>query len=428
MAHKIKLPYGRSHLEVDLSPYAGHYTVFEYDRRQSRPEIGVEELYRSYREPIGTLPLRELIRPDDSICIVTGDGTRPYVPMRLMLHTVLDHLGYVPAKTTVITGSGSHQPHTAHELRDLFCAKLLGSLNIISHDSRSGVNVEIGRLTDKTPVMLNRYYLEADRKIVLGHIEPHLFAGYTGGPKGIVPALCGIETIHRLHSFDVIGDRTSTYGDIENNATTALIREIASMAPPDFMVNLALNEKQKPVGVFSGHYIEAHRAGVEFVRRYSEVTVRRRYPVVIASNSGHPLDQNLYQSVKGIDAAFQLTEPGGAIIIAAECARGIPDSGRFGKLLASASSPETLLTRLANDNEMIDDRWQVQRLCRLLQKCRIILVSSLDKAATEACLLEYAPSIEAALKKIAAERRGALEIAVMTDGPLTIPVMAGLQN
>jgi nickel-dependent lactate racemase len=425
MAHRIKLPYGRGYLEVDLLPYAGHYTVFEYDRRQSRPEIGVEELFRSYQEPIGTPPLRELIRPEDAVCIVTGDGTRPYVPMRLMLHTVLDHLGFIPAKTTVITGSGSHQPHTDDELRDLFCVKLLSSLNIISHDSRSEINIEVGRLADRTPVTMNRNYLEADRKIVLGHIEPHLFAGYTGGPKGIVPAVCGIETIHRLHSFDVIGDRTSRYGDIENNATTALIREMAAMAPPDFMVNLALNEKQKPIGVFSGHYIEAHRAGVEFVREYSEVTVKRRYPVVITSNSGHPLDQNLYQSVKGIDAAFHLAEPGGAIIIAAECARGIPESGRFGKLLASASSPETLLTRLANDNETIDDRWQVQRLCRLLQERRIILVSSLDKAATEACLLEYAPNVESALKKIAAEWRGSLEIAVITDGPLTIPVIAG---
>lgn len=424
MAETIHLLYGRDGLDLDLSGFSFKATVLS-NRRLKKAELSREDLFESFENPTGSAPLKKLIHPDDSLCIVTSDGTRPYIPMRFMLHAILDHLGFVPAKTTVITGSGSHVPHTEKELDDLFCQSLRSRLKIISHDSRSKDNIEVGRLADGGPVTMNRHYLEADRKIVLGHIEPHLFAGYTGGPKGIVPAICGIETIHRLHSFEAIADLSSTYGDIEDNATTSLIREMAAMAPPDFLVNLILDEKQKPVDVFSGHYIEAHRAGVATARASAEVLVDRKYPVVLTTNSGHPLDQNLYQTVKGIEAALTLVKPGGTIIIASECGKGVPSGSRFEEILTSAKTPETLLERISNEYRATDDRWQAQRLCRLLQDYRVILVSSLGQVMTEKCLLDYAPSVDEALKKVMDEFPGLNDIAVLPDGPLTIPVFSG---
>lgn len=425
MGEKIRLPYGREGLDVDLSDYRGRYTIIAADRRERLPELTADHLSRSFDSPIASAPLGEIIGPGESVCIVTSDGTRPFPPMRFMLHAILNHLSRDVKHVRVVTGSGSHRPHSEEELRELFCARLLDQVRVTSHDSRSDDNVEVGRFSDGTPVTVNRRYMEADRKIVLGIIEPHMFVGYSGGPKGVAPAICGIETIRRLHGYDVIADPSATYGNLEDNAGMAILREAAALAPPDFLVNLVLDSEKRPVGVFSGHYIEAHRAGVRLARRVSEVAVTRRYPVVITSNAGYPLDQNLYQTVKGIAAASLITQPQGTIIVVSECSRGVPEGSAFERLLISGQSVETLLSSLANEKRAHDDRWQVQRLGQALDAYRVILVSSLDETTTSRCRLGYAASVEAALDAETASRGGRFEFAVLVDGPMTVPRPAG---
>jgi nickel-dependent lactate racemase len=422
MPETIRLPYGRDSLDLDLSRFPVRFTIIQ-SRQTTATEITIDDLHRSFADPIGTEPLSEIVRPGDTVCIVTSDGTRPFGPMRFMLHAVLDHLKLRPGQATVITGSGSHTPHTDAELRELFCAELLDRVTVISHDSRSADNVETGRLADGSRITMNRRYMDADRRIVLGHVEPHMFAGFTGGPKGIAPAICGIDTIHRLHSYDVIADPTSTYGDIEGNASTRIIREAAALAPPHFLVNVILNRYQKPVRVFSGHYLEAHRAAVATAHRWTGVSVPRRFPIVITSNSGHPLDQNLYQTVKGMDAALRLVQPGGIVIVASECLRGVPADSNFERLLASETSAEILLEKLSVLKGAVDDRWQVQKLMQIVQSCRIILVSSLDEQTTRRCKLTYAPTLDAALTTALASTPPAPDVAVLVDGPLTIPTV-----
>ena len=422
MTQLITLPYGREGITVNLGHFAARFHIIEH-RRKLPPPITADDLHRSFDRPIASPSLKEVIKPSNSLCIVTSDGTRPYVPMRFMLHGLLDHLGFIPHETVVITGSGSHTPHTAGELEEIFCKKLLSQLTVISHDSRSADNVVVGHFVDGHPIIMNRHYAAADKRIVLGHIEPHLFAGFTGGAKGVAPALCGIDTIHHLHSYKAIADESSTYGDIEHNASMALMREAAAAAPPDFLVNLILNEEQQPVAVFSGHYIEAHRAGVAQARRWAEAEVKGRFPIVITSNSGHPLDQNLYQTVKGIDAAGQIVEPGGTVIIVSQCAKGIPAGSRFEKILAADDSIETILGNLSEESDRTDDRWQVQRLCQVLAHCKVILVSSLDKATVTRCKIGYAETVESALEEALAENKGTADVGILTYGPLTLPCL-----
>lgn len=412
--------YGRDGLDVDLSRVKIPWAVIG-KQQSTLPSITVDDLHQAFRRPIGTRPLRELIRPDDSLCIVTSDGTRPYVPMRFVLHALLSHLEHVPARTTVVTGSGSHLPHTRDELLEIFCQSLLSRLNVVSHDSRVSDLITVGALSDGTPVTMNRAYVEADKRIVIGHIEPHFFTGYTGGPKGVAPALCGIDTILRLHSYDAIAHPTSAYGDVENNHSAALIREAAALAPPDFLINLILDEHQKPAAVFAGDYIEAHRAGVAQARKWCEVEVGQRFPIVVVSNAGYPLDQNLYQSVKAMALGLQLVAPGGTIIVIAECASGVPAGSAFEKMLFSADSFATLTARLANNAVRTDDSWQVQMLCRIHDRCDVVLVSSLDEATTRRCHLGYAPSVETALRE-AGDRIGeSAAVAFLPYGPLVIP-------
>jgi len=426
MCNKAYLPYGRGKLEVDLSAVSGRCTILERKRGDSLREITVDDLHQSFEHPTASAPLRQIVRPEDSVCIVTSDGTRPFLPMRFMLHAVIDHLSLTLEKTTILPGSGSHWPHTEEELQDLFCRRIYPRFRVVCHDSRSDDNVPVGRLVDGSRVTMNRHYLNADKKIVLGHIEPHIFAGFTGGPKGIAPAICGIETIHRLHSYDVISDPSSCVGEIENNTCARVIREAAAMAPPDFLVNVVLDKTLKPVAVVSGDYLAAHREGVEISRAISEVDVPRRYPIVVTTNGGHPLDQNLYQTIKGLVAGHTIAEKNGTIIIVSECARGVPSGSAFEKMLTSSATNETLLSELSNKNSDVDDRWQVQRLLEILAECRVILVSSLDRETTRRCRLEYAETVEAALEQALASCGGRADIGVLPDGPSVIPNLVGL--
>lgn len=420
MANTICLPYGRDGLTIDLSGIEANYEIVS-KRLPRRPTLTATDFYQSFDHPIQAKPLKELIGRNDSLCIITSDGTRPYQPMRTVLHSIFDYLGFIPKKTTVVTGSGSHIPHTKVELDELFSQELTSQMTIVSHDSRADDIVRVGTFSDGTPVTMNRHYVEADKKIVMGHIEPHFFSGYTGGAKGIAPAICGIETIHRIHSFAAIDDPSSAYGNIEGNLSSSLIREAAALAPPDFLINCTLDWQQNPIAVFSGHYIEAHRNGVQKAKQRSEIEIDRRFPIVIASNSGHPLDQNLYQTVKGMETALQITSSRGTIVMVSECAKGVPFGNCFEELLISPMTNEALLAYLANDDGKISDRWQVQRLIKILNSCRVILISALGKETTEKCRLEYAATVEEALMRLMNEKSGKTDVAILPHGPLMIP-------
>jgi len=415
LAH-IEIPYGRSSLTLNTGDFDADFTVLQ-PPSDSHREIGREEVLTALENPIGAPSPNNVIDSDMKLCIVTSDGTRPFLPMRLMLHALLEHLGDIPADTTVITGSGTHQPHTDNELDDLFGRDLRDRLKIIPHDCRSKEdNVQVGEFSDGMPLRMNKYYVGADYRIVLGHIEPHFFTGFTGGPKGIAPAVCDMDTINYIHSFKVIADAGSTFGRLDNNPSRDLICEAAAAAPPTFLMNAVLNRKQKPIAIYCGDYLKAHEQGMKLSREISGIAVNKRFPIVIISNSGWPLDQNLYQTVKGINLAAEIVEPGGVIIIVSECSQGIPDGGNFGILLNSDKNNETLLHELSNEKDNICDRWQVQRLLQILKKAIVILVSDLDSATIEKCRLQTADSIESAIKK-ALPLTGNKEIAVVPDGP-----------
>lgn len=423
MSDRVRLPYGRGFIEANLSAYKGCYTLLTKDEDDTPPEISRNDLIRSFDDPIDSLPLREVISPDDSLCIVTSDATRPSLPMRFMLHAVLEYLGRKPENTTIVTGSGSHRSHTAEELQEIFCGKILGEFTVVSHDSRADELMEVGRFSDGHPIKMNRHYVSGKKKIVLGCIEPHFFAGFSGGPKGIAPALCDIDTIRRLHSFEIIADSGSRYGNTDNNPSLDIIREATSAAPPDFLVNVVLDLRKKPVAAVSGDYLTAHAEGIRLSREHSMFPVSEKWPIVITTNGGHPADQNLYQTVKGIGAACNITEPGGTIIVVSECARGIPRGSNFERMLTSASSITEIIPRLIGELRDEDDRWQVQRLCDYLTHCRVILVSSLDEATTRGCLLGYAKSVDDAVRLAASGHPPHAAMAILPDGPLTIPVL-----
>src|SRR5690606_30350081 len=197
---------------------------------------------------------------------------------------------------------------------------------VLNHDcEREEELVQVGTTADGTPALLNRHAIEADLRIVTGFIEPHFFAGFSGGPKGLMPGVAGLRTIMSNHGYRNIGDPRSTFGVTEGNPLWEECREIASRAGPSFLVNVTLNERRAITRVFAGDPDAAHREGIEYVRASAMQKVKAPFEVVVTTNSGYPLDLNLYQGVKGMSAGARIITEGGLLILACECREGVPD-------------------------------------------------------------------------------------------------------
>ncbi|WP_324716476.1 nickel-dependent lactate racemase [Carboxydochorda subterranea] len=420
MAMRVDFPYGQGHVTAELPDDT---TVIE-----PHPQPGLEDERAAFvsalRAPIGSAPLRQLVGPDDRVVIVIADGTRA-APSERMVPWILEELDAVPRdRVTVLVGTGTHRPNTPAELERMLGRRLLQEVRVVNHSAYDDAGlVHLGEVPGGGPVWLNRHYVEASVRIVTGFIEPHFFAGFSGGPKGVAPGVAGLETILWLHGARLIGDPRATWGVLDGNPVHEAIRAAVKLAPPHFLANVTLNERRQITGVFAGNYLEAHRAGCEACRRASTRAVDRWFDVVVTSNSGFPLDQNLYQTVKGLSAAARIVRPGGAIVAVSECADGVPSHGRFGELLSRGRGPRDWLRMVEEPGFRSLDQWQVQILAMVLERARVYLLSSLPPATVEAAGLVPVTGVEEALDA-EAHRSGAprpLAVAALPMGPLTIP-------
>ena len=259
------------------------------------------------RNPIESRPMRDLLRPKDRLALVIPDITRPLATDRLLRWTI-GELSHIPDENiTIINGTGSHRANTEAELASMVGREMLERFRVVNHSAHDpGTLAPAGRTPDGRTVLMNREYVEADRRIVLGFIEPHFMAGFSGGYKGVFPALADIDSIMHYHRASVIGDPRSTWGQLEGNPTQDQIRANGSLLPVDFCINVTQNRNRQITGFFCGEVSAAHRQGCEFARATAMVACERSYPIVLTTNGGYPLDQNLYQSVKGMSAAAQI--------------------------------------------------------------------------------------------------------------------------
>ena len=417
--NEIKIAYGKGSISLNADPGIAEWTSIrpKFKPAFPDPESGFRE---AVANPIGTDPLGELIKPSDKVVIVTSDGTRP-VPNHLLIPWLLNVLP-VPAKNvTVLLGTGTHRPNREDEIVAMFGADVVRQIRIINHDAfGSDTNIKLGEISTGTAAYLDRAYVEADKRIVVGFIEPHFFAGYSGGAKGVAPGVAGIDTILSLHRADLIGHENSTWGVMEGNPIQEEIAEIVSMCPPDFMVNVTLNSDKDISGFYLGHYVEAHRAGCEAAKGAAMQAVDRAFPVVVTSNSGFPLDQNLYQTVKGISAAARIVSRGGRILVASECSDGVPDHGNFAQIMKEGATAGDVLASVQALEKPILDQWQAQILAGILERAEISVLSDMDRSEIEACKLETIDDLDAGVRD-ALEGVDDARVAVLPDGPLTIP-------
>ena len=422
--HQIDIAFGRETVPICADPGLAEWEVI-------RPayEAGLPNARARFREaccsPIACEPLREVVSPGDRVVIVTSDGTRP-VPNRVLIPWILEELPVPVEQVTVLLGNGTHRANTDAEIAEMFGEEIVGRVAICNHDGYDPErNAWVGKTAGGADVFLDRGYLEADKRIVVGFIEPHFFAGFSGGAKGIAPGVAGVETVLRLHRAELIADPRSTWGVLAGNPIQEEIAEAVGFCPPDFMVNVTLNSDKEMTAFYTGDYREAHRQGCAAVKASSMVPVVEAFPVVVTSNSGYPLDQNLYQTVKGISAAARVVADGGTILVASECSDGVPDHGNFAQIMQTGCSPEAVLKSIYDLERPILDQWQAQILAGILERADVRVYSRMERAEIRACKLEVAEDLDGALReRIEAVGKGA-RVAVLPDGPLTIPYLEG---
>ncbi|MCH8843988.1 MAG: nickel-dependent lactate racemase [SAR324 cluster bacterium] len=427
MHHRtISMAYGRNGYALDLPADLAQWDLFN---PQDHPPLAdpAGALEKAFLQPIGARPLREIVAPDERVVVVTSDNTRP-VPNRELIPALVKHLGLTAERLTILVGGGSHKANTRQEWLEMFGEEIVEAFPIFNHDAYDpGELVEIGRTDAGGKALLNTRWVHADKRIVLGFIEPHFFAGFSGGSKGVMPALAGIETILHFHRAAIIGDPRTTWGVMAGNPQQELSREVTAMAPPDFLVNVTLSLSKQITGVYCGHYLDAQAAGVEQARREAMAPATRSYPLVVTTNSGYPLDQNLYQTVKGMSAAAKIVQEGGSILTLSECAKGIPDHGHFAELMTIEPNPRALLERIEAPDFSALDQWQAQTLALILLKARVFLHSTLQPDAVRRCQIEPVDSVEGFLSEYCESyRRRHGEppvVAVLPHGPLTIPYL-----
>jgi lactate racemase len=415
---EVGLAYGRGGLRIVLPD--DRTTVVTPADRPGVPDPAAA-LAGALRHPVAGPPLRDRVRPGQRVAVSVCDATRPQ-PRREMLAALLDELP--GADVTVLIATGTHRGNTEAELLEML-GEFATRLTVINHDSRDPSALRwMGEFGAGVPVWLNRHWVDADVRITTGFVEPHFFAGFSGGPKLVAPGLAGLDTVLTLHDARRIGDARAVWGVCEGNPVHDDVRAIAAGTGVDFALDVVLNREKQIAAAFGGDILEMHAAAREACRQMSMCPVDGRFDVVVTTNSGYPLDQNLYQAVKGMSAALTVVEPGGLIICAAECADGFPDHGSFRSVLASAPTPEALLAEISARTETVPDQWQVQILARILTTARVgVHTSGLTDADLRSAHLFAVPDIAAAVEAELAARGPDARVCVLPDGPQTIPYL-----
>ena len=377
------------------------------------------------RNPIGTQPLRQKVRPDHTVAIAVCDITRP-IPSHKVLPVLLNELSHIPDDQIVLlVATGTHRANTSEELEDMLGAGVTRRYRVVNHDARDGASLKhAGETPDGIPILLNRRWLESDVRITVGFVEPHLFAGFSGGPKLVAPGLSALETIMHLHTASIIAHPKSRWGIIEDNPLHSTIRQIAGQTGVDFSVDVSINRDRGITGVYAGELFTAHRAACEAVKRTSMRPVSRPFEVIVTTNSGYPLDLNLYQAIKGVSAAAQIVRDGGTIICAAECIDGIPEHGEYKQILASRESPEELLEMITSPGYSRLDQWQVQTQAQIQLRADVYLKSTyLEPEQVRAAHIEPVDDLEAAVSEAFARYGDEARLCVLPEGPQTIPYL-----
>ena len=406
----VHLPYGKTTISMNIAPER----VITSNIGKLEGGNGAELVRAAMAAPIGSPTLAELAADKQTCTIIISDHTRP-VPSKDILPQMLAQLrrGNPDIAVTLLVATGCHRGTTVQELENKLGREIVENEKIVVHDAfDKDANVQIGILPSGAPLVIDRLAVETDLLVAEGFIEPHFFAGFSGGRKSVLPGVCDKVTVYGNHCGKFIADPKARTGILEGNPIHRDMEAAAEMAKLAYIVNVVIDEEKRTVAAFAGSFRQAHAAGVDFLRQYCQVPPIWG-DIVVTTNGGAPLDQNLYQCVKGMTAAEATVNPGGTIILCAEMADGL-GGDQFYQDMRDCETAEQLFEQFSNtpQAQTIADQWQTQILCRVLKDHRVILVSrpGMEQYIKE-MKMEYAPDLETAL-----EMAGEGSVTVIPDG------------
>lgn len=415
----ITIPFGKSGMELHadltgaevLESHIGELTAAD-------TEDGLVQA--AMRAPIGTPQLRELAAGKKTCTLIISDHTRP-VPSRHIVPFMLEELraGNPDIDITLLVATGFHRGTTKDELVGKLGQEIVDREKIIIHDSRdTASNVKIGVLPSGADCVIDKAAAETDLLVAEGFIEPHFFAGFSGGRKSVLPGVCDQVTVLGNHCSKFIDSPYARTGVLDGNPLHTDMLAAAKMARLAYIVNVIIDEDKKVVAAFAGDPVEAHRKGCDFLLGYCQVKPAQRGDIVISSNGGYPLDQNIYQSVKGLTAAEAAAAEGAVLIMVSSCSDGHGGES-FYHALRDCASPQALTEEIlaTPQDQTKPDQWEYQILARVLCKHRVIYVTYPEqRAVIEDMKMEWAPDVDTALEKARAAKGADAHLVVIPNG------------
>jgi nickel-dependent lactate racemase len=420
---KVELPFGRELLSVEAPDSAAVLRPHPVDALRDPPGAVLDSL----RNPIAGPALRERVRAGQKVAIVISDITRP-VPNQLLLGPVLwelEEAGVPDHDVTIVNGTGLHRTNNDAELLEMLGPEIGSRYRVVQHVARDRSTLtEVGR-SKGVPAELCTAYVESDVRIVTGFVEPHLFAGYSGGPKGVMPGVAGAEIVMSNHGAPNLAHAQARWGVTHGNPVWEEMVAVAAMCPPHFLLNVTLDSERNVTGVFAGDLMAAHEEAVAQARVQYLVSVPKPYDIVVTTNMGYPADTTLYQAVKGMSVAAEGVREGGAIVLVAGCEEGI-GSDDYAEGLRAANSPDALLERILHTEEPRHDQWQIQCQAMVQAKARVLVKSLLSDEDAHDAHVEPVEDVSAVVEGLVAQaqregREGS--VLVLPFGQLTVPVV-----
>ena len=396
----ISIPYGRTHLTAEL-PEERVQAVLKSHLESYVPPMGQTELVEAaLHSPIGSETLEKLAEGKQNIVLIASDHTRP-VPSKVLVPPMLKAIrrGNPNAKITILIATGCHRGTTKAELVEKFGPEIVEREKIVIHDCAAEADmVTIGTLPSGGCLRINRIAAEADLLISEGFIEPHFFAGFSGGRKSVLPGIAARETVYWNHNAEFIASPFARTGILEGNPIHRDMLYAARKAKLAFICNVVINAEHRVVGAFAGDCEQAHVAGTEFLKGLCQC---RKVPadIVITSNNGYPLDQNIYQAVKGMTAGEASCRDGGVIIMVAACNDGHGGES-FMRTMTQPLSASDILAQIeaTPKKDTVPDQWESQILARILSKFHVVLVTQADPELVTAMKMHPATDLEQALQ------------------------------
>ncbi|MGB9867883.1 MAG: nickel-dependent lactate racemase [Bacillota bacterium] len=416
MALHFRLPYGGGQYQevsIEETQFAGLLK-----HTQAGQPLNQAELRYALEKPTGSSPLTSLVKKGDRVAVITSDISRP-CPSKILVPLVLEQLhkaGVRKEDVFIVLALGNHRAHTEAERQSLLGIDTCTGYRCL--DSNPNDVVHLGTTTRGTPVAIFRPVVEADKRVLLGNVEYHYFAGYSGGLKALMPGCATHSSIQANHSMMV--DERAIAGEITNNPVRQDIEEVARFVPADFIFNMVLDEQKNVLGAFAGHPISAHREAARYLDTIYKVKLDEPADIVIASAGGFPKDINLYQAQKAIDNASRAVRPGGILILVAECPEGLGDEV-FARWIAAARKPEDLIDRIRVQFELGGHKAAAIAMVR--QKIDIYLVSSMPEEIVRRAFLEPFDSINAAYRQALKAVGPGAKVMVMPQAGSVLPVV-----